>query len=154
MSRHRPRRTLGQRLEARRTQLGLTQTQAAAKVGVSRTTWDNWVTGKVVPAVQNHAAIAAFCLWEPDSVADVLDGRDPTPLRENLATVTPLRPDVAHSPPTDPALDGLISEWRDVMHLPEAFVQELVDEYQAERTRAYSERIERYRDRARRAAEG
>ena len=45
----RPRKQLGKRLVAIRAKLGLTQAEAAAKICVSRESWQSWETGRRTP---------------------------------------------------------------------------------------------------------
>jgi transcriptional regulator with XRE-family HTH domain len=145
MPRSRPRLTLGGRIEHRRKQLGLSQAAAARRVGVSRTTWRAWEKDGWEPEGFNHARIEEFCDWEPGSVAAVLDGRAPTPLRE--ATVTALHPGATRAAAPE---DEFVTELR-AMGLPEQFLNDLIAAYWSEKDGEDVRRRQRYLNLAREA---
>lgn len=149
MPRSRGRLTLGGRIENRRKDLGLTQTQAARQTGVHRNTWRAWAQG-ARPDDSNHRAIEEFCDWAAGSVEAALEGRLPT--RRQVASVTELHPGDAHAP-SDRELVALVAEWRD-MELPAGFIDGLIEAYRSEKAAADTQRRERYRDIARRKAVG
>lgn len=142
-----PRLTLGGHLVRRRTQLGLSQRRAAPIIGVARGTLRAWEKG-APPEVFNYARIEAFCEWEPGSVAAVLEGRAPTPLRQ--ATVTPLHPGIANAPPPDGDLAELVGEWRG-MGLSEETVSVMTALYLSDKADDDTARRQRYLDIAREA---
>jgi DNA-binding XRE family transcriptional regulator len=144
MAKSRARLTLGGHIEGRRRQLGLTQTAAARQAGVSRKTWRNWESDLKTPYDSNHRIIEEFCEWQPGSVAAVLEGRAPTLLR--IASVTPIRPGLAHA-----ALDdALVTELED-MGLPPEYISTLVATFWAETAHADTQRVNRFLDHAREA---
>lgn len=134
--------SLGARIAEYRRHLGLSQAEAARRAGVTRNTWRAWETDAKTPDDRNHKLIEDFCEWEPGSVADVLDRRAPTPMHR--ASVIPLYPGVAHSPPHEDALvEDLRVELR-AMKLPDALVEELIAEYLSERRDDDTRRHRRY----------
>lgn len=151
MARRRPRLTLGGHIRARRTQLGLSQVEAARRAGVTRATWCAWESDdparSAVPDDRNHRLIEEFCDWEPGSVVAVLDGGAPTPVRRAVASVTELHPGTTLAPPDD----ELIRELR-AMELPEEFISNLIDAYRAEKAHADTQRHSRYLGIAREAS--
>lgn len=60
-------------LKVRRTAKGMTQRQAAAEVGVSRTSWNHWETGRAVPSAEHVPALAVFLSRNPADPAEIAD---------------------------------------------------------------------------------
>lgn len=147
MAKGRLRLTLGGHLERRRTQLGISQYEAARRASVSRTTWRAWEKDDREPEDYNRARIEEFCDWDEGSVAAVLNGKAPTPLQETLATVTPLHPGVAHPPP-DEDLSWLIGEWRK-MGMSDRAIEVYADRFVAHKAQADAQRREFFLDIAR-----
>ena len=74
-------RGLGGYIAERRRQLGLSQSRAATKAGVSRTSWVAWEKGTATPEDYNHVKIERALQWQPGSVDAILAGGDPTPIQ-------------------------------------------------------------------------
>lgn len=86
---------LGDHIAGRRLALGISQAGAAKLAGVSRTSWVAWEKGTAVPEDYNHIKIETVLRWQPGSVAAILAGGQPTPVR-----------------PADPLQDPEYLEWR------------------------------------------
>lgn len=72
-------------LMERRAELGLTQEQAAKKVGVSTEEYARWERGRVkTPRVAHRAGLAGFLGMDPGTVNALLDGSDVDETEERL----------------------------------------------------------------------
>jgi transcriptional regulator with XRE-family HTH domain len=63
-------------ITARRIELGLSQSEAARRAGVSRPAWIAW-ENDTRPQDQNYATIERTLEWERGSITAVLAGREP-----------------------------------------------------------------------------
>src|SRR5438445_2109735 len=80
-------------MQARRRELGLSQSRAAKLADVTRSTWVNWETGAAVPYDSNYVKIERALGWEPGSVYAILGGGQPQPLRaESALAALPIDP--------------------------------------------------------------
>lgn len=61
-------------LKKRRTDLGISMSEAGRQAGVHRTTWNSWEKGKATPEEHNHVHIEQAMRWARGSVAALLAG--------------------------------------------------------------------------------
>ena len=113
---------------ARREQLAMSQNKAAKAFGGSRTTWINWEKDEVQPERFNYVRIETTLRWQPGSVKAILEGGEPTPIRD-------------HSPPDD--LSVMLEElgidpgkWRRV---PQSTKDAITTAYRIDRERRMKE---------------
>jgi transcriptional regulator with XRE-family HTH domain len=81
-----PEKSLGWWIERRRGELGLTLVELAALAGMSRETLRNAAGGRRMRAANRHRLEEAL-QWQPDSIAAITRGDEPTP----IAAPTPIR---------------------------------------------------------------
>ena len=88
--------TLVDMLKARRAKLGLTQAQAAERIGVSRQTYETWErrADDLVPRLGHVAGIAQFLRVQPSVILE-MRGSDPYTLLDKRLTAIEKRLDSA-----------------------------------------------------------
>lgn len=72
---------LAERIRARRRRLGLTQAEAAELAGISAVLWGRLErASRTSYAAASLAGVARAMRWSPTSIAETLDGGEPSPL--------------------------------------------------------------------------
>jgi transcriptional regulator with XRE-family HTH domain len=138
--------TLGTCIKHRREQLRVSVAEAARRAGVPRSTWIAWEKD-IVPKQVNHARIEDVLEWQTGSVAAIIAGQPPMPIRERpLASVTELHPGSVPRPPDD----ELVKELR-AMDMDDESLERMIAAYWAEKSLEDAQRQQRYRIAARRA---
>lgn len=121
---------LPQRLRARREAAGLTQTDAAARVGVTLRTWQRWEAGETRGALGHLPAMAKALGTTPEELLGLGDATATTPRgNEELALDERLRRIEETQAAILAALQGLEGTLRD----PEAVLREADALLEAER---------------------
>lgn len=70
--------SLHEHVVARRTELRISQSEAARRAGVGRMSWWEWEKGRRQPYDYNFSGIETALEWDAGSVRAILAGREPT----------------------------------------------------------------------------